>query len=189
MCVVFLLACTICLLPISSTTIYPLCTCVHTPHSYHIHTAYTPTTHTPTTHSHHIHTLPPYAHTPTTYTHSHHTTTPPIPTQELSKQNPQLLQLINSNQQEFLRLLGEPPAEGEAADLAAQLGEGMEGGMDEEEGQGMPGMCGRGWEGVGGGGRGRGRGEVQGNVYVCVWVVWVVCGFVYGRERERERGV
>jgi UV excision repair protein RAD23 len=34
--------------------------------------------------------------------------------QELGKQNPQLLQLINANQGEFLRLINEPGAEGEA---------------------------------------------------------------------------
>eukprot|EP00951_Prasinocladus_malaysianus_P030330 scaffold284990_cov30-Prasinocladus_malaysianus.AAC.1 len=32
--------------------------------------------------------------------------------QELGKQNPQLLQLINTNQQEFLRLINEPGEEG-----------------------------------------------------------------------------
>ncbi|KAK9811909.1 hypothetical protein WJX72_012290 [[Myrmecia] bisecta] len=52
--------------------------------------------------------------------------------QELGKQNPDLLQLINSNQQDFLRLINEP-AEGGAPniqDLAAQLGAaGGEGGL------------------------------------------------------------
>jgi UV excision repair protein RAD23 len=42
--------------------------------------------------------------------------------QELGKQNPQLLQLINANQGEFLRLINEPGAEGEA-DILGQLGE------------------------------------------------------------------
>jgi hypothetical protein len=44
--------------------------------------------------------------------------------QELGKQNPQLLQMINGNQQEFLRLLNEPAPGGQgavAADLASQL--------------------------------------------------------------------
>ncbi|GAQ90035.1 purtative Rad23 UV excision repair protein [Klebsormidium nitens] len=42
--------------------------------------------------------------------------------QELGKQNPQLLALINAHQAEFLRLINEPAAEGEA-DILGQLGE------------------------------------------------------------------
>lgn len=38
--------------------------------------------------------------------------------QELGKQNPELLQQINSNQQDFLRLITEAPAEGEAEGMA-----------------------------------------------------------------------
>lgn len=43
--------------------------------------------------------------------------------QELGKQNPELLQMINSNQEEFLRMINEPAPQGGAdmADLAAQL--------------------------------------------------------------------
>lgn len=51
-------------------------------------------------------------------------------TQELAKQNPQLLQMINQNQAEFLRLLNEPAGGGgqpDAADLAAQLGAAAQG--------------------------------------------------------------
>mmetsp|Transcript_14944 Transcript_14944/g.38398 ORF Transcript_14944/g.38398 Transcript_14944/m.38398 type:complete len:355 (-) Transcript_14944:31-1095(-) len=46
--------------------------------------------------------------------------------QELGKQNPQLLQLINSNQQEFLRLINEPAPEGVPGmdELAAMAGGG-----------------------------------------------------------------
>eukprot|EP00850_Spirogloea_muscicola_P011188 SM000068S20620 [mRNA] locus=s68:598516:602371:+ [translate_table: standard] len=43
--------------------------------------------------------------------------------QELGKQNPQLLQLINSNQGEFLRLINEP-GDGGAGDMLGQLGGG-----------------------------------------------------------------
>ena len=44
--------------------------------------------------------------------------------QELGKQNPQLLQSINQNQQEFLAMLNEPAAPGEPSmeELAAQMG-------------------------------------------------------------------
>jgi XPC-binding domain len=42
--------------------------------------------------------------------------------QALGEQNPQLMQLINANQAEFLRMLNEPAAPGDAAGLAAQLG-------------------------------------------------------------------
>ena len=44
--------------------------------------------------------------------------------QELGKQNPDLLQMINSNQEEFLRMINEPAPQGEPnmAELAAQLG-------------------------------------------------------------------
>mmetsp|Transcript_42156 Transcript_42156/g.51186 ORF Transcript_42156/g.51186 Transcript_42156/m.51186 type:complete len:387 (+) Transcript_42156:135-1295(+) len=54
---------------------------------------------------------------------------------ELARQNPQLLQLINSNQQEFLRLINEPPAEGMDMSVLDQMmggaagGEGGEGGI------------------------------------------------------------
>ncbi|KAL0020490.1 hypothetical protein WJX77_010539 [Trebouxia sp. C0004] len=43
--------------------------------------------------------------------------------QELGKQNPELLQMINSNQEEFLRMINEPAPQGggDMADLAAQL--------------------------------------------------------------------
>ena len=34
-------------------------------------------------------------------------------TQELGRQNPQLIQMIQGNQEEFLRILQEEPAEGE----------------------------------------------------------------------------
>lgn len=51
--------------------------------------------------------------------------------QELAKQNPQLLQLINTHQMEFLRLLNEPSGgtggTPDAADLAAQLGAAAQG--------------------------------------------------------------
>eukprot|EP00850_Spirogloea_muscicola_P022546 SM000300S11721 [mRNA] locus=s300:85484:89421:- [translate_table: standard] len=43
--------------------------------------------------------------------------------QELGKQNPQLLQLINSNQGEFLRLINEP-GDGGAGDMLGQMGGG-----------------------------------------------------------------
>ena len=44
--------------------------------------------------------------------------------QELGKQNPELLQMINSNQEEFLRMINEPAPQGQPdmAELAAQLG-------------------------------------------------------------------
>lgn len=44
--------------------------------------------------------------------------------QELGKQNPELLQMINSNQQEFLRMINDPVPQGQPdmAELAAQLG-------------------------------------------------------------------
>lgn len=41
--------------------------------------------------------------------------------QELGKQNPGLLQVINSNQEEFLRMINEPAPEGEEGDVAARL--------------------------------------------------------------------
>ena len=42
--------------------------------------------------------------------------------QELGKQNPELLQMINSNQEEFLRMINEPAPQGaDMAELAAQL--------------------------------------------------------------------
>lgn len=46
--------------------------------------------------------------------------------QELGKQNPDLLQMINGNQEEFLRMINEPAAQGspDMAELAAQLGGG-----------------------------------------------------------------
>ncbi|KAK9804978.1 hypothetical protein WJX73_006730 [Symbiochloris irregularis] len=51
--------------------------------------------------------------------------------QELAKQNPQLLQMINQHQAEFLRLLNESPPAGtgnsDAAELAAQLGAAAQG--------------------------------------------------------------
>lgn len=53
--------------------------------------------------------------------------------QELGKQNPRLLDLINSNQQEFLQLLNESLPEGEDAD---QLMEGLMG--EGTEGEGLP---------------------------------------------------
>ena len=58
--------------------------------------------------------------------------------QELGKQNPELLSLINSNQAEFLRLINEPaPAGGEAGgDLAAQLGGQLGGQLGEMLGAG-----------------------------------------------------
>ena len=51
---------------------------------------------------------------------------------ELQRQNPQLYQLIAGNQEEFLRLLNEPAAEGELENLAAGLGDGGFGGNDGE---------------------------------------------------------
>jgi UV excision repair protein RAD23 len=48
--------------------------------------------------------------------------------QELGKQNPGLLQLINSNQEEFLRMINEPAGEGEEAQMAARLAQEL-GGM------------------------------------------------------------
>ncbi|KAJ7516050.1 hypothetical protein O6H91_22G040400 [Diphasiastrum complanatum] len=45
--------------------------------------------------------------------------------QELGKQNPQLLRLINENQAEFLRLINEPVAEGAEGDLLGNIGEAM----------------------------------------------------------------
>lgn len=47
---------------------------------------------------------------------------PPLPPQELGKQNPALLQIINSNQQEFMRLLTEAPTDEEEAAMAEALG-------------------------------------------------------------------
>lgn len=49
--------------------------------------------------------------------------------QELGKQNPRLLDLINSNQQEFLQLLNEPLPEGASAEqlMEGLMGEGAEG--------------------------------------------------------------
>ena len=43
--------------------------------------------------------------------------------QELGKQNPELLAMINSNQEEFLRMINDPAPQGQPdmADLAAQL--------------------------------------------------------------------
>ena len=43
--------------------------------------------------------------------------------QELGKSNPELLQMINANQEEFLRMINEPAPQGggDMADLAAQL--------------------------------------------------------------------
>ena len=59
--------------------------------------------------------------------------------QELGKQNPALLQQINANQAEFLRLLNEPIDQNEAAAAAAQMGM-MEGAMgDDGEGGAPPG--------------------------------------------------
>lgn len=59
--------------------------------------------------------------------------------QELGKQDPNLLQLINSNQAEFLRLIAEPAQQQQvsAANLAAQLAGGLAGGEAEEGGEGM----------------------------------------------------
>jgi len=51
--------------------------------------------------------------------------------QELGKANPQLLELINSNQDEFLRLINEPPPEG----MEGMINQ-MMGGMGEEQGEG-----------------------------------------------------
>uniref|UniRef100_A0A7S0RW17 Ubiquitin receptor RAD23 n=1 Tax=Pyramimonas obovata TaxID=1411642 RepID=A0A7S0RW17_9CHLO len=52
--------------------------------------------------------------------------------QELGRANPQLLELINNNQDEFLRLINEPPPEG--MDLALSQMMGGLGGEDGEEG-------------------------------------------------------
>ena len=38
---------------------------------------------------------------------------PPLSPQELGRNNPQLIQLIQGNQEDFLRMLQEPPGEGE----------------------------------------------------------------------------
>ncbi|KAK9831333.1 hypothetical protein WJX81_003122 [Elliptochloris bilobata] len=62
--------------------------------------------------------------------------------QELGKQNPELLSLINSNQAEFLRLINEPaPPGGEVSggDLAAQLGGQLGGQLGEMLGAGAGG--------------------------------------------------
>lgn len=58
--------------------------------------------------------------------------------QELGKQNPELLQMINSNQEEFLRMINEPAPQGaDMAELAAQLsGAAGAGGMG--QGGGVP---------------------------------------------------
>ena len=65
--------------------------------------------------------------------------------QELGKQNPELLSLINSNQAEFLRLINEPaPPGGEpgGGDLAAQLGGQLSGQLGEMLGAGAGGAGG-----------------------------------------------
>ena len=65
--------------------------------------------------------------------------------QELGKQNPELLSLINSNQAEFLRLINEPaPPGGEpgGGDLAAQLGGQLGGQLGEMLGAGAGGAGG-----------------------------------------------
>lgn len=54
--------------------------------------------------------------------------------QELGRANPQLLELINNNQDEFLRLINEPPPEGMDMNALSQ----MMGGGDGEEGGGAP---------------------------------------------------
>lgn len=52
--------------------------------------------------------------------------------QELGKQNPQLLQLINANQQEFYSLLNDMPTDGMEEDsMAAAMG-GAGGGMGQQ---------------------------------------------------------
>jgi len=52
--------------------------------------------------------------------------------QELGKNNPQLLSVINANQAEFLGMLNEPLAPGEASQMAELMGQIMEQGGDEE---------------------------------------------------------
>jgi hypothetical protein len=60
-----------------------------------------------------------------------HVTKPTTPGSDapIARQNPQLYQLINSNQEEFLALLNEPAPADALQNLAAGLGgmEGMEG--------------------------------------------------------------
>merc|ERR1719333_311232 len=54
--------------------------------------------------------------------------------QELGKQNPQLLSMINSNQAEFLQLINEAGAEGESAEAMARM-MGAAGAMDADTGE------------------------------------------------------
>ena len=64
--------------------------------------------------------------------------------QELGKQNPELLTLINQHQQEFLRIINEPVPPEQAEQVSQQIAQfqaGMGGGAGGEQGDSLAHAC------------------------------------------------